>query len=309
MQKKISMVIVLLTLMTSNLLSSSDVYISATVNDQIITNYDIQKEKTYLIILNPNLSKLNEKKVTEIATKSLINEVIKKKELEKYFNFKKKNPYLEKVFIDFYKRLNLKDEKEFKELLSNKKTYSLKEIKNKLKIEVFWNELIFKTYKNQVKIDESILNKKIDDKNNLTLNEYLLSEILFKRNKDESLDIKISKIKSSIDEIGFNNTANIFSISESANFGGKIGWVAETNLSKLIAVELKKIVAGQYTNTIQVGNNFLILKIEQIRSKKQNVDKKAQLEEMRVFESNRQLRLFSNIYFNKVKINYSINEK
>ena len=309
MQKKISMVIVLLTLMTSNLLSSSDVYISATVNDQIITNYDIQKEKTYLIILNPNLSKLNEKKVTEIATKSLINEVIKKKELEKYFNFKKKNPYLEKVFIDFYKRLNLKDEKEFKELLSNKKTYSLKEIKNKLKIEVFWNELIFKRYKNQVKIDESILNKKIDDKNNLTLNEYLLSEILFKRNKDESLDIKISKIKSSIDEIGFNNTANIFSISESANFGGKIGWVTETNLSKLIAVELKKIDAGQYTSTIQVGNNFLILKIEQIRSKKQNVDKKAQLEEMRVFESNRQLRLFSNIYFNKVKINYSINEK
>ena len=309
MQKKISMVIVLLTLMTSNLLSSSDVYISATVNDQIITNYDIQKEKTYLIILNPNLSKLNEKKVTEIATKSLINEVIKKKELEKYFNFEKKNPYLDKVFIDFYKRLNLKDEKEFKELLSNKKTYSLKEIKNKLKIEVFWNELIFKTYKNQVKIDESILNKKIDDKNNLTLNEYLLSEILFKRNKDESLDIKISKIKSSIDEIGFNNTANIFSISESANFGGKIGWVTETNLSKLIAVELKKIDAGQYTSTIQVGNNFLILKIEQIRSKKQNVDKKAQLEEMRVFESNRQLRLFSNIYFNKVKINYSINEK
>ena len=295
--------------MTSNLLSSSDVYISATVNDQIITNYDIKKEKTYLIILNPNLSKLNEKKVTEIATKSLINEVIKKKELEKYFNFEKKNPYLDKVFIDFYKRLNLKDEKEFKELLSNKKTYSLKEIKNKLKIEVFWNELIFKRYKNQVKIDENILNKKVDDKNNLTLNEYLLSEIFFKRNKDESLDIKISKIRSSIDEIGFNNTANIFSISESANFGGKIGWVAETNLSKLIAVELKKIVAGQYTNTIQVGNNFLILKIEQIRSKKQNVDKKAQLEEMRVFESNRQLRLFSNIYFNKVKINYSINEK
>ena len=58
-----------------------------------------------------------------------------------------------------------------------------------------------------------------------------------------------------------------------------------------------------------MGNDFLILKIEEIRSKKQNVDKKAQLEEMRVFESNRQLRLFSNIYFNKVKINYSINEK
>jgi peptidyl-prolyl cis-trans isomerase SurA len=309
MLKKISIAIMMFLLMTSNLMSSSDVYISATVNDQIITNYDIKKEKSYLIILNPNLTKLNEKKITEIAKNSLINELIKKKELKKFFNLEKNISYLDKVFIDFYKKLNLKDENEFKELLSNNKTYSLKEIKNKLKIEIFWNELIFKKYKNQVKIDENTLVKKIDNKNNKTLNEYLLSEIFFKKNKNETLDIKINKIKSSIDQIGFNNTANIFSISESANYGGKIGWITETNLSKLIAAELKKIVVGQYTATIQVGNNFLILKIEQIRSKKQAIDKKVQLEEMRVFETNRQLGLFSNIYFNKVKINYSINEK
>ena len=62
MLKKISIAIMMFLLMTSNLMSSSDVYISATVNDQIITNYDIKKEKSYLIILNPNLTKLNEKK-------------------------------------------------------------------------------------------------------------------------------------------------------------------------------------------------------------------------------------------------------
>jgi peptidyl-prolyl cis-trans isomerase SurA len=309
MLKKTTLAIVIFLLMTSKLLSGSSVYISALVNDQIITNYDIEKEKSYLIILNPNLSKLNEKRVSEIAKISLINEVIKKKQLVKFFNFEEKISYLDQVFIDLYKRLDLKNENQFRDLLSNNKTYSLKEIKNKLKIEILWNELIFKKYKNQVKIDEKTLIKKINDRNNKTLDEYLLSEIFFKKDKNESLDIKINKIKLSINEIGFNNTANIFSISESANFGGKIGWIPETNLSKLIAKELKKISIGQQTKTIQIGNNYLILKIEQIRSIKKSINKEVQLKEMKTFETNRQLGLFSNIYFNKVKINYSIKYK
>ena len=80
MLKKTTLAIVIFLLMTSKLLSGSSVYISALVNDQIITNYDIEKEKSYLIILNPNLSKLNKKRVSEITKISLINEVIKKKQ-------------------------------------------------------------------------------------------------------------------------------------------------------------------------------------------------------------------------------------
>ena len=296
-------------LMTSSLLAGSNIYISVTVNNEIITNYDIKKEKSYLMILNPNLSKLNDERVIQISKNSLINEIIKKKELKKIFNLEKKIPYLDRVYKDLYNRLNLQDENEFKNLLSNKKTYSLDEIKDKLKIEILWNELIFKKYKGQVKINRNILIKKIDNENNKVLSEYLLAEIFFKKDKGENLDKKIDKIKLSISEIGFNNTANIFSISESANYGGKIGWVSETNLSKVISTELKKIDSGQFTKVIQVGNNFLILKIEQIRSLKKLKDKEIQLEEMKKFETNRQLSLFSNIYFNKVKINYSINEQ
>ena len=47
------------------------------------------------------------------------------------------------------------------------------------------------------------------------------------------------KIKFSINEIGFNNTANIYSISESSKFGGNIGWIDENNLSKIINQKLK----------------------------------------------------------------------
>ncbi len=309
MIRKILLIIVIFLFSITRLFANSDINISVTINDSIITNYDIKKEKSYLIILNPKLSNLEEEKALKVAKNSLINEIVKEKELIKIFDLSKNISYLDQVMKDLYSRLNLKNQNEFSELLKNKNTYSIDEIKKKLKIELLWNELIFKKFNNQVKIDENQLIKKIDNENNQIQNEYFLSEIFFKKEKNEDLELKIQKIKSSINDVGFSNTANIFSISESANYGGKIGWISEGNLSKLIAKELKKTEIGKHTDVIKIGNNFLILKIEEIRTKKKSVDKKAQLKEMKIFETNRQLGLFSNIYFNKVKINYSINEK
>ena len=309
MFKKIFISILILLFSSSNLLSNSNLFISAIIDDQIITNFDIQKEKSYLIILNPNLSNLSDDQAIKIAKNSIINETVKKKELEKFYDLNKDISFLEQVKKDLYLKLNLKNEKEFNNLLVNKKSYSLEEINNKLKIEILWNELIYKKYQKQVKINEKKLLEKIENEINENLRDYSLSEIFFKKEKNEILSEKIKKIKSSINQVGFNNTANIYSISESANYGGKIGWILETNLSKQIAKELENIDEGMYTNVIQIGNNFLILKIDRIRLKKKSIDKKAQLQEMKMFETNRQLSLFSNIYFNKIKINYFIDEK
>ena len=57
-----------------------------------------------------------------------------------------------------------------------------------------------------------------------------------------------------------------------------------------------------------MGNNYLILKIEKIRSKKISINKEEELNKMIKFEKNKQLNQFSRIYFDKTKINYSINE-
>ena len=53
----------------------------------------------------------------------------------------------------------------------------------------------------------------------------------------------------------------------------------------------------------------MILKIEEIKTSKIEINKEIKLKEMIEFERNRQLNQFSNIYFNKIKINYSIDEK
>tara|TARA_Y100000389_G_scaffold62913_1_gene58992 strand:+ start:1006 stop:1932 length:927 start_codon:yes stop_codon:yes gene_type:complete len=308
MKKKLYYYLFILILISANSHSNSNVYIQVTVNDEIITNYDIKKEETYLKVLNPELTNLNEKKRLLIAKNSLINEIIKKSELKRVFNIEKQLPQVNDVFKDFYKRLNFKSEEEFKKSLS-KNNYSIDKIKNKLKIEILWNRLIVRKYKNQVKINKKSLLKKINDDKNKIKSEFLLSEIFFRKKKNKSLNVLVKEIKKSIKEIGFSNTANIYSISASANFGGNIGWIEQDNLSKKIFAELNKIDKEQHTNVIQVGNEFLILKVEDKKSKEVTFNAELKLNEMINFETNKQLNQFSNIHFRKVKINYSIDEK
>ena len=308
MFKKIYLIILILSFSNTFAVSNNDVYIFATVNDKIITNFDIKREINYLKILNPNLSKLEEEKILELSKNSLINELIKKSELEKFFDLDKENPFADEYLKNLYLKLNFTNEKVFENALIKSNNYSINQVKKKLRIEILWNELIYKKYGNQVKIDKNILIKKVESFKNKTLNEYLLSEIIFKKSKDENIDNLINDIKLSIQEIGFDNAANIYSISDSSKMGGNIGWIKENNLSDVVYANLKNMDKGEYTDVIQLGNNYLILKINEIRTEKILINKEEELNKMIKFETNKQLNQFSKIYFDKTKINYNINE-
>ena len=305
---KILILIIFFSLIAQKTISENKFYIMAKVNDEIITNYDVETESNYLKFLNPNLNQLDEKKVIGIAKNSLINEIIKKKQLKKIFDFDQNQTIIDQIFKDFYTNLNFSNEKEFEQVLKNKKSYTTANVKEKIKIDFLWNKLIFNLHNKEIKIDKEKLLDKIKNSGQYK-NQYLLSEIFFNKNKNENIENKIDKIKKSINDVGFNNTASLYSSSDTASVGGKIGWIKEENLSRKILNELYKIKSGEITNVIKIGNNFLILKIEEIKKNKIEIDKEIKLKEMVDFERNRQLNQFSNIYFNKIKINYSINEK
>ena len=105
-----------------------------------------------------------------------------------------------------------------------------------------------------------------------------------------------------------NSTANIYSVSDSSKFGGKIGWVEEKKLSKKIIQELESLEADQYTAPIQIGASFLILKIEEIKYEKTTINKDEELNKMIQFETSKQLDQFSKIFYKKIKINSFIDE-
>ena len=307
MYKKIIILSVILFLFLTKAYSEKSIYIDVSVNDEIITNLDIEKESQYLKMLNPQLKELDKKKIYKIAKNSLINEIIKKNEVKKYFQIDREIDIIDKIYKDFFKNLGFSNENEFNNSLLKNKTYSDLDLKEKLKIDFFWNRIILDKFNDLVKIDKNILIQKIKNTDE-NKNEYFLSEILFYKDKNSNLDQQINNIKQSINNVGFNNTASIYSRSETANVGGKIGWISEKSLSQKIVKELDKIKIGEHTNVIKLRNNFLILKIEDKKKTKIETDYEVALNKMIDYEKNKQLNQYSNIYFNKIKINNSINE-
>ena len=289
--------------------SMANISIIASVDDKIITNHDLKKESDYLKILNPNLTQLNNDQILKLAKSSLINEIIKKKEINKFIDTTSDNTFLDQALRDLYSKLNFDNENEFKLFLEQKNTFTLEEIKEKIKVELFWNELIYNRYKNQLKIDRNAIIKKVNEFENKKQKEFLLSEIAFTKKKNLPLESLINEIMISIEEIGFDNTANIYSIAESAKLGGKLGWINESSLSKKILENLNSVNEKNQTEIIKFGKNFLILKIEDIRINEIKINKEKEIEKLIKIETNKQLNQFSKIYFDKSKINYFINEK
>ena len=307
LKKILSFIITLSVLLNFSSNAESDIYIAYKIENEIITNIDIKNESKYLIALNNQLKNIDKNKILIIATESIVKEKIKEIELLKYYNLNQKNPYLKKIIKDFYLKLNLNNETEFENYLI-KYDLTIKDVLKKIEIETVWNQLILEKYKNQIKIDVEMLKKKVSKKKiSQRKISYLLSEIVFEK-KDQPLNKIIKKINLSINEIGFENTANLYSVSDSAKFGGKVGWVEKENLMKKISKLIINLKVGDHTKPIQVGSNFLIIKLQDIKENLMEIDADKELEKFIFYEQNRQLDQFSKIYFNKVKLNTNISE-
>ena len=116
------------------------------------------------------------------------------------------------------------------------------------------------------------------------------------------------EIKQSINEIGFEETARIYSLSDSKKSGGNLGWIYKNQLSKEIKDELNVINIGDFTKPIVTSGGFLILKLNDIKTEKIKIDKNAQLKKMIKFERERQLTRFSTLYYKRIYNNIEIDE-
>ena len=304
--------IVVLILFKNNLVfSNNEIEILFKVDNEIITNIDVEKEKRYLIALNNKLSEIPASQLNIIAKESLIKEIIKKKELNKFFDLNKTNEYSEKVAKNFYKRLNFKNEKEFESYLKN---FNIKKnfIMEKIKQESLWNQMIYDRFRYQINIDKKKLRKILQKKisNNEYKNEdFNISEILFQLNLNEDLDTKLNVIKKSINELGFENTANIYSVSPSSKFGGKIGWIQKNQLSEVLLKEIMQVKKNELTQPIQANNGYLIIKLNDKRIVNKEVNFEDELSKLVNFEKEKQYNQISNIFYNKIKQNTYISEK
>ena len=294
--------------LSSVVFSEINLKIIMKVDNEIITSYDIEKERNYLLVLNPKLETIDEKQILEISKKSLIKETIRKNEILKYKELNLQNPQIEFVLNDLIKNLGFQNLSQFQSHLK-KFDISINDIKEKIEIENQWKSLVYARYSNSLKIDLESLRQQIENnsKQNFLI-EYNLSEIVFTKKNNLSLDDLIKEIQDSIKNIGFENTAIVYSISDSSKVGGKIGWIRKNNLSIKIIRYLEKMKSNTSVNPIKIDNNYLILRINDERKIPLEIDKQKELDKIVRIEKAIQLEKFSNIFYNKIKLNSKINE-
>lgn len=300
MKKKIFTLLFFLIL---NQAQSIETRIIHNIQNEIITNIDIKNEFKYLIALNNSLQKLDKEKIYSISNESIIREKIKKIEVLKNFKEIKINEDYSSILIkNIYSKINLKSLNEFERYL---KVYDLtiNDIKTKITIDALWNELIMQKYGAKININKNKIEEEILKNSKIQTKEYQLSEIIFEVINKEEIEKKYIEVFKSIDKEGFENSAAIYSFSESAKIGGDIGWINENSLNDNIKNNIKNLKNGQITKPIILSNGILILKLENTRTSESTMDVKNELKTAIIYERNRQLNQYSKIYYNKIKKN------
>jgi len=295
---------------TNSFASDNYIKIVLKVGDSLITSQDIFKEKKILTILNPQLKSLKDEQINIIAKNSLKREKIKLNEIEKFYQIDYMSNQVDPFIKQIYSSLNFESTDEFKNHLSKSKI-SYDDVKKKLIIEKSWNQLIFDRYRNSVKIDEDNFRKQYEENliDNKKEKSFLLYEIVFLEKDKKQFEKKYNEILSSINNIGFKQTASIFSESNSSKEKGEIGWINSSQLSELILENISNLKKNEFSKPISTAGGTLILYIDDIKEiEVQGINKETEISKMISLERDRQLNEFSLLHFNKLENNIYVKE-
>ncbi len=305
-QKYLLFILLIISIFYSFDLKSNEVKIITKIENEIITNIDVKNEYNYLVALNKDLQGIDKKKILNFARESLIKEKIKKIEVSKYFELDNKNEMIDIMIEKIYRDIGINSRSEFENYLQSV-NLNFNNVYKKIEIEAVWNQLIYSKYKDKVIINENEIRNKIKN-NPIKTQVFLLSELIYEFKNQNDLIKKNTEILNSIRSKGFKETVINYSIAESKNKFGSIGWVNKNALSKNIRDKLEKLNIGETTQPVVIPAGALILKIDDIKIEQINTNIDNEVKKIIQYETNTQLNNYSTLYFNKIKNNLIINE-
>ena len=80
-----------------------------------------------------------------------------------------------------------------------------------------------------------------------------------------------------------------------------MGWIREDALNIKIQKKLSSLNVNDISDPILLPNGYLLLKIEDMKFTKKEINLEDEFKKILKFKTNEQLNQFSNIYFNKIK--------
>ena len=281
--------------------------IIATVNNEIITSYELKnKIMTFLILNKVEVNQENINNYKNQSLKTLISMKIRKNELVKY-NLLYGEIDTSRFIEQQSKKYNFTIEEFKKEFLNNNLSYDL--YLQEIQLELGWQQLILQLYGNKIIVDEYEIDeelKKIIDTQKEMI-EYRLSEIEVQVNDNEKITDLVEEIQNQIIKDGFKNTAIKYSTSSTALEGGEIGWVNSESLSNKMLNAISNMKLKEVSKPMMHNNSILFVKLEEIKKvdalKINSIETKKKIINQK---KNELLNLFSNSHLSKIRNNASI---
>jgi peptidyl-prolyl cis-trans isomerase SurA len=303
----LSHLIILIFLYSTNLFSIEN-KILVKIEQDIITSIDIENESKYLLLLNPSIKDLKKEEIFDISKRSIIREKIQNIEIFRTFqDLKVPEEYLNKILKNVYQKNDINDLETFKKYL-NENNIDYDHVKKKIETEALWNQLIITKFSSKIMINENEIREKIKDSINSFSKSFLVSEIFFETTNTDEVQIIYNKIKKTIENEGFDKAALTNSSSSTSGSGGKVGWIDEEALNSNLKEIFERMNEGEFTNPITVPGGFMILKIDEIKKRKKNMNVEKEVKKIAKIKKNNQLNQFSKMYFNKIKKDIQISE-
>jgi hypothetical protein len=203
---------------------------------------------------------------------------------------------------NIYSRLNISTEAEFNDYLT-KFNLELENVREKLSIELNWNAMIYQLYKNKINIDRDKIkeNLELESTDSKIKKMFLISEIVFTAKNKEGFDSIYQKIVDSIEQKGFKSTATIYSLSDTAQFDGKIGWVGKGDVSEEIYQNIYNLKINEFSKPLKIGAGFIIINLDAVKEEEQIINLEKKFDSMVSKEMNRQLTQHSSIHYKKIE--------
>ena len=151
MKKKLIFLTLLLSFFLTTNLFAQENKIVLKIDNEIITTLDVFNEIKILKLLNQNLEKLSKDEIIQIASSSIKKQKIKEIELKKYYKEifipdDELNPYLK----NYLNKLGFENIENFNKY-AKKNKIKINLIREKISIELLWNQLIYKKFYKNVK--------------------------------------------------------------------------------------------------------------------------------------------------------------
>ena len=272
-----------------------------TVNNLVITNYDLsQRELLYKLLKKSGNIKIvsrNDLIDDRVMQHAINNEKIKLSETE-----------LKETFVNYAKIIGL-DELRLSEVLNNN-GIDHETLIAYLSVQKGWQKLVIKKFVPLIDITPHEVERFYLYGDTLVDTKILLAEIalpLDKNTSEKSREIikQITEKSFTINE--FSKLASSISISPTAKNGGLLEWLPLNSLPNELRVKLLNLKTGELSSPIVMGASLLIFQMRGIRSSKKEKASILSLKEGNTYKTikdklyNQKAQFYANSFFGKLK--------